>query len=313
MTKANLLILMFLFMGFSCGTTNQEEVEDAIFHARQLLTGGKCTEALEALAKIPYQPANVDFLEAMASGQACVGGYSTVTFFLEDLDQLATGQTTFLGSLTTFSTSNMTSSMDSSYNSIESAINTLIYGGGIADPDFGSRSAALTFNGNNNISVFALYMILVELGKFMNYYGDANDTTGVKSGGPQANECYLNYANFGDGIINAALTGGSSGSCDAAAEGHGDLDVPANRGKACDGIVLFNNFLDIIGNVSFSGNNSGSLSSLASLTDACTTILGAGADVCTVTTHSTCVSDTANISDLEIEQFYSLVFENMHL
>jgi hypothetical protein len=310
MNKKNLLLLLLVIFSFSCGTTNQEDIEDAIFHAKQLLTGGRCGEALEALTKVPYQASNPDFLTVTASAQGCLGGYNTPTFFLEDLDKLGTGQTTFLGSLATFSTSNMTTSMDANYNSIESAINTLLYGGGISEVSFANRSGALTSSANNNISVFALYMILVELGKFTNFYGDANDTTGVKGGGGN-HDCYIDY-NDGDGVI-AGVLGALAGTCTAVTDtSQGDLDMPAGRAKACDGIILMNNFLDIIGNVSFSGSNSGDLGDLASLGDLCAASGQISAATCSVKTHATCLNDTTNITDQDIERYFAIVFETMH-
>lgn len=305
----NTLLIFLLVLGFSCGMSSEEEVEDAIFHARQLLTSGLCEEALEALSAIPYQPKNVDYLEATASAHACMGGYSTIEFFLTDLDKIGSTQTALLGSLATFSTSNMTTSASDAYISIKTAINTLIMGGGVSTSSYAKRSAALGSTANNNISVFALYMTLVELGKFLNYYGDANDTTGIKGGGPQSNECYMDYA---DATALVAIGLGTSGACNAGNEGHASLT--GNRTRACEGIVLFNNLLDILANVSFSGSNSGDLGDLAgNISGACTAGPVFNAETCTTKTFANCVSDTTNIDAAQIERFYAIVFENMHL
>ena len=309
MTIRNLLLILFLVLGFSCGTTNQEDVEDAIFHARQLLTGGRCAEALEALAKVPYQPKNIDYLEAAASAHACIGGYNTVTFFLDDLDKLGTSQTAFLGSLATFSTSNMTTSASSAYLSIKTAINTLIMAGGISSSSYANRSGAIGASANNNISVFSLYMILVELGKFMNYYGNADDSTGIKGTGGQANECYMDYT---DAQAIAAIGLGTSGSCNLPNEGHPDLT--GDRTRACEGVVLFNNLIDIISNVIFSGTNSGSLGDLAAgISSVCAGGATFNREICDVKTFSECVSNTADIDSNQLERFYGIIFENMHL
>jgi len=309
MSKTNLLLILIFTTILSCGKTNQEEVDDALFHARQLLTGGRCAEALEAIAKIPPQPRNADYLKISASGHACIGGYSTPTFFLTDISKVSASQTAFLGSLATFSTSNMTSNASEDYLSLKTAINILLLGGGISASSYSNRSAALGSLDNNNLSVFALYMILVELGKFMNYYGNANDTTGVKGGGSGLNECYMDYT---DATAQAgiALQGGDS--CDLFNEGGADLN--ASRTRQCEGIVLFNNFIDIINNVTFSGSNSGSLGSLSTnVTSPCTPGATFNAETCNVKTFSECVDDTTNINNVQIERFYGIIFENMHI
>lgn len=310
---------LFLFLIFStllsCGKNSEEEIEDAIFHAQQLLTSGLCAEALAALAEIPYQPTNATYLKTLASGQACLGGYNTTTFFSTDLDKLGTSQTAFLGSLATFSTSDMTVTNSSNYQSIFSAINTLTLGGGVTESTFAGRSAALGASQNNNLSVFALYTILVELGKFLNFYGNADDTTGVKGTGGQANVCYFNYTNV---TAVAAVSGSTSGACDhpGSPTGHPSLILPANsdtRARACEGIVLFNNFLDIIANLTFSGTNSGDLNDLKSITNACTSIPGINTETCNTKTVSACINNTTDITDVQFELFYAVIFENMHL
>ncbi len=309
MNKRNLLLILILTTILSCGKTNQQEVEDALFHARQLLTGGRCAEALEALAKIPAQPKNVDYLKLSASGHACIGGYSTPTFFLTDLSKVSASQTAFLGSLATFSTSNMTSNASQDYLSLKTAINILLLGGGNTTSSYANRTATLGSLDNNNLSVFALYMILVELGKFMNYYGNVDDSTGVKGGGAGINECYMDYT---DATAQAgiALQGGDS--CDLFNEGSADLN--ASRARQCEGIVLFNNFIDIINNVSFSGSNSGSLGNLSgSVTSACSAGATFNAETCDVKTFSECVNDTTNIDNVQIERYYGIIFENMHI
>lgn len=314
MFKRFLIFILVSVCLVSCGSTDEEDVEDAIFHAQQLLTSGLCAEAIEALLKIPYQPANTTYLKTLASSQACLGGYNTTTFFATDLSKLGTAQTAFLGSLATFSTSNMTETNSSNYQSILSAIKTLTLAGGISESSYASRSVILGASKNKNLSVFALYAILVELGKFLNFYGNANDSTGVKGTGGQANVCYFNYTNV---TAVAAVSASTSGACDhpGAAVGHPSLILPANpdtRARACEGIVLFNNFLDIIANITFSGSNSGDLNNLKSITNACTSIPGINTETCSTKTVSTCVSNTTDITDIQFELFYSVIFENMH-
>jgi hypothetical protein len=314
MLKKILLLILISTALVSCGATDEEEVEDAIFHAQQLLTSGLCTEAIEALLKIPYQPTNSTYLKTLASGQACLGGYNTTVFFASDLSKLGTAQTAFLGSLATFSTSNMTETNSSNYQNILNAIKTLTLAGAVAESSYAGRSAALGASKNKNVSVFALYTILVELGKFLNFYGNADDTTGIKGTGGQSNVCYFNYTNV---TAVAAVSATTSGSCDhpGSATGHTSLVLPANpdtRERACEGIVLFNNFLDIIANLTFSGTNSGDLNNLKSITNACTSIPGINTETCDVKTVSSCVSNAVDITDIQFELFYSVIFENMH-
>ncbi len=314
MLKNFLFLAIILTLFISCGATDEEEIEDAIFNAQQLLTNGQCAEALEVLLKVPYQPSNATYLKTLASGQACLGGYNTTVFFDSDLSKLGTSQTAFLGSLATFSTSNMTVTNSSNYQNIFNAIDTLTLAGGLTDASYAARTAALGATKNNNISVFALYTILVELGKFLNFYGNADDSTGIKGAGGLPNVCYFNYTNV---TAVAAVSASSSGACDhpGSTTGHTSLVLPANtdtRARACEGIVLFNNFIDIIANLTFSGSNSGDLNSLKSITNTCTSIPGITTETCTTKTVSSCISDTTNITDVQFELYYSVIFENMH-
>ena len=105
------------------------------------------------------------------------------------------------------------------------------------------------------LEVFALYLILIQMGKFIYFFGNT-DSDGVKGGGTQSNSCYLNYTSLpARAVINAATP---PNSCNPdGTTGHPDLDN--DRALKCYGVILFNNFIDIIGNLTFVGDNADGL------------------------------------------------------
>lgn len=312
--RLNLLLVFFLFGLIGCGLSKEEEVDDAITQAHQLLTSNKCAEAIAVLNGVGQQTSNPDWVSAMASAQACLAPWNVVRFFETDLGKISdtTNTNTILGITATFSQAEMLSATDPTYTNLLSAINTILTAGPSTLVshtnrviDFGSIAA-------NSLSVQALYMIINQIGQFSRFYGNANTSTGTKGAGVGSNECYINYNDAQARTIVDAIGGDS---CDLYNEGHPDLN--ANRSRQCQGIVLFNNFIDILGNVSFGTNNSGNLDDLAAnIADFCDAAAGGGLDLggtCTVKTQSVCEANAdGEYNDEHIERFYATVWESMH-
>lgn len=312
--RLNLLLVFFLFVLIGCGLSKEEEVDDAITQAHQLLTSNKCAEAIAVLNGVGQQTSNADWVSAMASAQACLAPWNVVRFFETDLDKISGADTdTILGVTATFSQAEMVSATDPTYTNLLSAINTILNAGSSTTvshtnrvTDFGSVSA-------NSLSVQALYMIINQIGQFARFYGNANTSTGTKGGGSGSNGCYIDYTDAQAQAIIGVIT---TDSCNLVNEGHADLN--ASRARRCQGIVLFNNFIDILGSVSFGTDNSGDLDDLAAnINDLCDTAAGGGLDLggtCTVKTQSVCEANSdSQYNDEHIERFYATVWESMHL
>lgn len=322
--RVNLLLLFFILLTLGgCGATTEEEVEDAIVTANQYLSKQQCDEALRVLEGVGAQPTNPDWLSAYASAQACKAPWNVVRFFETDLDSLdTTSESTVIGSLAKFSQANMTSATDGAYTNLRNAIDTLLYAGGISTVSYGARVLALGSSATNNLATQTLYMQLSQIGKFARFFGNADSSTGVKGSGAQAGVgCYINYTDNEANGAQAYLTAvGALGTCNTFNEGHPDLT--GNRELMCEGIVLFNNFIDVVGNITIdpTGNN-GNLGDLDSLStnlealcaDATTTYSVDFGGTCTVKTKSTCVNNADNRYDLKhLERYFALIWEGLH-
>src|SRR5690606_29847131 len=103
----------------------------------------------------------------------------------------------------------------------------------------------------------------------------------------------------------------------------GHPDLIGNRARLCQGVVLFNNFIDILANASIdpTGNND-NMGDIAALTDGSEQIRThpAGAPyyidfggTCTVKTQSVCEANAdGQYNDEHIERYYAAFWETLH-
>tara|TARA_R110000868_G_scaffold83454_2_gene235542 strand:+ start:64 stop:1005 length:942 start_codon:yes stop_codon:yes gene_type:complete len=311
--QKTLVLLSLIFLAFGCGLSKEEEVDDAISQAHRLLSANKCAEAIAVLNGVGQQTSNADWLGVYADAQACLAPWSVVSFFATDLPNMSTSQSAIIGSLATFQQAVMTSPSDGAYTNLRAGMNTLLYAGGLTQVSHSNRVSALGLIDANNIGVHALYMMINQIGQFSRYYGNALATTGVKGSGG-GSECYINYTDLDAQTIVGAYP--AANNCNSIVLGHAQLT--GNRARLCDGIVLFNNFLDVIGNIAIgdTGNNGGLDELATNIGDLCAAAAGGGLDLggtCTVKTHSVCLNDTnGDISAAQIERFYAVTWEAMH-
>ena len=311
--QKTLVIIGLMFLAFGCGLSKEEEVDDAISQAHRLLSANKCAEAIAVLNGVGQQTSNAEWLGVYADAQACLAPWSVVSFFATDLPNMSTSQTALVGSLATFQQAVMTSPSDGAYTNLRAAINTLLFAGGITEVSHSNRVDALGLSSANNIGVHALYMMINQIGQFSRYYGNALSTTGVK-GSAGVSQCYINYTDGDAQLVVSAYP--AANNCNSFVLGHPQLT--ASRTRLCEGIVLFNNFIDIIANIAIgdTGNNGGLDELSANIGDLCATAAGGGLDLggtCTVKTHSVCLNDTnGDISAAQIERFYAVTWEAMH-
>ena len=306
--------LLVIFSLISCGSSTEDEVDDAIKSANQHLSDMNCSKALSILNEVGFQNKNSQYLIAYASAQACKSKFSVIDFFANDLDSInTTDETSFLGSLASMSSSSqMTSPTDENFTHLFSAIETLLYAGGASESGHSNREAIFGADETDDMDVFNLYMILSAMGKFHFYYGksSSNGTKGATAVDP-SDYCYINYTDAAakDYIDN----NGNYGSC--ALNSPGNADLAGNRTRQCQGVILFNNFFDIINRVTLGTSNSGDLDDLE---DAISNVCGSSTlsdplgDTCTVKDLSTCVDDTTNVSNAHLERYYVVLVEFLH-
>lgn len=260
------LVLGGLVVG--CSKTSDEKVTDAVdtalYHLSQ--TTPECQKAIDVLEDIGRQANDARYLQALASAYACRGNFSELTLF-DEIDTI--DSSAFLTSLTELSTSAQTVADSSDFDDLQTAIDILLYAGGVSTPstatmktNFGTRQAG-------NMSLQALYMIIVQLGRYTRWYGNT-DSTGVKGSGSLGNTCFFNY---GAAALAVATSYGGGNACQAGNTGSPDLDygtagTSTAQVRLCKGAMLVNNMLDILNNTTLSSNSSlGDISSLlASIT-----------------------------------------------
>ena len=239
----SLSFCLFIFVNLSsCSQTNEEEIKEGISAANQALTERRCDAALDILGGIGYQGKNPRYLQVYASAWGCKANFSEITFFASDLPNITVGTSSLFGALSTLTTSSdFTTVSDSIYQNLQNGIDALLFAGDINQSSHENRLGEFSFSEVNNMNVQALYMIIVQMGRFFNFYGNSG-AAGAKGTGVGASTCYLDY--LGNALALASVGAGQTGLCTGAGQQHPDLE--ANIALKCQGIVLFNNFIDIV-------------------------------------------------------------------
>lgn len=299
-------LTIILIVCVSCGQSTEEEIRDAIEEANLLLSSRRCDEALEVLNGVGLQNRNKDYLDSLATAYACKGNYSSTTLFASDFPNLNTSSNTLYGSLAAFSTSgDMTSATDNEFTNLQTAIDTLLYAGGITSASAASRADFFTGTEATDINLQAFYMILVNMGRWFRYYGNTN-SSGVKGQGSGSNTCLYTYTDAD--AINVISLGGTGSCTNLANVGRTDM----TKERLCQGIVLLNNFIDTISSISFTGSNSDTLNAVkGEFIAACTTAAGQvdsfSSTMCSVRDLATCTEQT----DENVEKFAVLLLETL--
>ncbi len=318
--------IVFLLCLISCGASKEEEVDGAKTSAENFLTLGQCNDALDVLNGVGYQNEDSDFLKLYASAYACRTDYLTTTFFADDITKIDTDN--LLSSLTTFTYSTGSEGSGSTdYINMQTAIDTLLYAGGLstaANPSSVDRSDYFSSSDLAEINSLALYLVLNQLGAYSYFYGNTN-ATGVKGAGDASENsvCFFSYDVDGGGSIDTAIDSalsGNGGSCTGTGlqgkselTSGGEIDVEA----ACEGIVLINNFRDLLANVALGSISDVDLTDVDSyFEDAFDSLSAAGisfddSTIITVKSQEKCEDDFAtNYRDLQI--YFAFIFELLH-
>lgn len=322
----NLILVFVLLFTIGCGKkTDDEIIDDAINNANRALSKRDCQTAIDTLESIGRKNSDARYLIVLASAYACRGGYNELILFANDFANISTSNA--LGGLTLFSTSDdMTSPSDSEYTDLQTAFEILVFAGGLstsANPDSDQRRAIFGNAKGGDIDAFIMYISMVQLGRFLRYYGNINTTTGQKGGGAASHNCLLNYQNIPfdvGGNISTLIGGATTGNCNALDDGNDELGLQAsiNVSRACQGVVLLNNFLNVLPAVldSYTGNELAEIdairTTLQSFDVALLAALGANPEVASVKSQTLCESQNSAIQDF-LEIYYALRFEQLFL
>lgn len=305
----NILVIFILIIG--CGKKNSQLTTEAIDVALTHLSKEECDEALKVLLKLDGEEENPIYIQVLASAYACKADYKEINFLEDDLTTLTTtSAVTIMTSLTKMTMSSQTVADSDDYVSILKGINTLL-GATYGTPGQLARNQKFGIRRASYLGIQALLLQLVNFGKFLHFYGNV-DNTGSKGQGGNTNTCFLNYTHLDAAfLINAGL----GGICNTTNDGHPDLDLSSSDGKrrACEGVVLVANIIDIIDNLELGENND--LKVLEDFSEEINLFLdiaeqdGLGQFV-TMTSQSDCetaLNTPSNLDDLQT--YYVLIFE----
>jgi hypothetical protein len=306
-----IFLILFIFITLSsCSQSSKEKTDEAIDVALTHLSKDECDDAISVLEDAGTQSDNAIYLQVLASAYACKAGFNEVSFVADDLVDIdVTTPAAILKSISILSLSTETAADSSDYVSIRTGLNLLLNSttgppGQVArTTKFGTRKAG-------DMGVQALILNLVNLGKFLHYYGNVSGT-GIKGGGSAANKCFIDY---NDGRAQL-LTGATTGACVSDTDGHADLDQSTATGKRrlCEGLMLLTNTLDILENIDFTSSES--LSKLGDISTEVATFKTAAvtaglSTLINMTSQSTCETYLNTPSQLlDMEYIYALLFE----
>jgi hypothetical protein len=324
-TQLNLFVLPCLcFALFSCAKTPEQELESALNEARYHLNTMNCSRALDALGAISEDKTDPDFVSVMASAIACNAGYTDTTA-ITNLTNINISSAAFLGSFAAFPTSNETAADAASYSKILEGITYILDADTGLTPSTTKRLSDYGTAAGNDLSMQALMMISVAMGKYFAYYGNTN-TAGLKGAGTAGNGCIAFYpfdASVNTTIVNDEAGPDLFGSCNNATDGHADLDTGGGvaaitvKRRMCEGIILFNNLFEILSNIDLSSNStlgnltsvSTTLQTLFTASQTAETLVPWGATAVTdmqgMTSQTACEAE----SDANIQRYYVLLFE----
>lgn len=322
-----LLFLSTIFLLVACAPTSEEEIESAVSEARFHLSSMDCSKAKSVLDDVGFQDDDPDYISVYASAQACEAGFKVLdVLFSGNLETI--NSSSLIGSLASFTTSNETEADSSNYLAIQSAITTLIESSGGSQPSTSARNEKFGAAKSGDLSLQALYLIFVQMGKFFALYGNA-DASGTKGAGSiDDNSCIFSYTT--DDAVDW-ITDTSPGSCSAAtgSEGSDFLKSPVTateiQSRLCEGIILYNNMIDILGNITLpSSSELGDVGNIATaLNTLMTTAEGAESGTYNdgpadslnaisalrdVTDQATCEAETLE----RVEKFYAIFFETIY-
>lgn len=301
-----LLIVIFFI---SCGTKDQE-ITLVIDEANFYLSSLKCADAKKVLDSIDYQDDNADYVSLYSAYYACLAGYTVLGTVYSNLTSIDATGAGLLRSLAAFNSSNETVADSEVYTNLKLAISEILNN----EDSTTDRLTKFGVTKGTDLSIQLLYMVLTELGKYLGLYGN-KAVDGTKGGGAGSNGCLMNYDNP---AVTPILGVNGSDSCSAIGDGSADLD-PASGNfvtRACEGIVLFNVFGDVISNIDFSTNpDLGDLSSTGAIyTTAVTTAVGAYpalANYIDFKTFAEC--ETFSVADTdELQEAFAVYIESLY-
>lgn len=261
-----LLGLLLLSTLVACGKSKEQAVTDEVDKALNALSRSTpdCQAAIDILEKLGRQNKDPRYLQTLASAYACRGGFDELTLFAQ-VSNISSTFDQFLGSLVKISISSETQADSARFNDLQTAIDIILYAGGKSAPSAVQQESIFGQRQGSNMNLQALYMILIQLGRFSRWYGNT-DGTGDKGAGLSGSTCFMDYPDATAGAVAVGHGGGNA--CVSTNAGHPNVryatvTAAVAQRRLCKGVMLVNNLLDILKNTTLSSNSSlGDISSI---------------------------------------------------
>lgn len=259
-TISTLFILWLTLMLAGCSSSKEQQVTDAIDEALYYLSkpSPDCQKAIDALEDVGNQKNNPRYIQALASAYACRGNFSELNLF-DDIDAISGDFSDILTSLATLEMAQQTEAESDEFLDVQRAIDVILYSGGKSAPSALETKEIFGTRHGTNLNMQALYMVLVQLGRFSNWYG-STDSTGKKglSTGVQVPACFFDYE---PAALAVATAHGGGNACSAGNLGNTDLDytgvtTTVAQRRLCQGAMLMNNLFDLLEHITFPDSDS---------------------------------------------------------
>lgn len=310
-----ILIFSILFSCFSCSKTTVEKTDEAIDVALSYLSARQCDDAIDVLEEVGRQTDNATYLQVLASAYACRGGVDEISFIGTDIPAINATSTNLLKSLSILSLSDEKDTDSNEYKDIRTALNILLETGSGSQPSQLNRTATFGTRKSGDMGLQILFLSIIQLGKFVNWYGNVN-SVGAKGAGSNTNSCFISYSYP---AAQTAVTAGGT-SCTVYNDGHPDLSFSVNvdetKRRLCEGLVLLTNLIDVLENIDLTGVTSlSSLENVATLatqfkTNAITLDSNLGT-LLNTTSQSMCKTTLDTASELNnMQLIYAAIFES---
>jgi hypothetical protein len=313
-----LLNILLCFLVLSCGDSDEQIRKNLMISANIAMGSGDCDKAIELMTSIDQPKSDGEFIKILALSYACKAKFNVTTFLTDDLQRFDDSGT-FNGT-TLFSTSDdVISADDEDFTYLQLAMDTILYAGGLdteENPTSTKRGEIFSNDELNELEMLLVYLQLISMGRFFNYYGDAN-TDGEKTG------CLIQYENVsldGGSSFDAVLGTGALdlGSCTlanykTAGVGNSDLGTPGsyNVKRLCHGVMIINNFFHVFPSLiaRISGADFDNIASMENVLTLITQFMetqktGVSDNVSDVLSQTRC--ETLNASDDDFLQVYYL-------
>lgn len=320
--------LLFFLTITSCGVDEELKIGRSYLSVENFLTTGDCDKALNIMESMNEQVGDANYYKLLASSYACKAGFTVTGFFANEIINIVTGPEILSGMSMFTLAQSMTDVDDLNYYYIGRAVDTLVYSGGVgpvtSNPSSSLRISRFGSYYAADINSLLLYLLFMKNGMSMAFYGNS-DATGAKGAGAiGTNQCLYQYSQFGDADLNTFITtAGATGVCDNNAdEGSADItnaDDSLNIERACTLVTDFNNFIDVLENISTGDITDIDLATL--LGDVSTTrddfdtnviaAKGFSANLISVKNVDECVDEFTG-SELQIGYYMAAMFETLH-